>query len=102
MKYLQQAIALPAMQASLKSYRNSIGKLTQRHHYINEVRLIHFAITGRSQVVSEINSVTRAQRKLYARVICINRQLISEGVDYQLRKMVCRQIVENEKGNSST
>jgi hypothetical protein len=86
---------------ALKSYRESIGKPTQRHHYINEVRLINYSLTGRNQLHSDIKPITRVKRKLYAQVICINRQLISNGVDYQLRKQVCRQVIE-KKGKSST
>ncbi len=93
---------LRLMNDALKCHRNSIGKKTEKHHYVNEAGLINFAMTGRTKVVSDIKPATRAQRKLHARVICINRQLICEGVNYQLRKMVCRQIVENEKGNTST
>jgi hypothetical protein len=88
--------------AALKSYRDSIGKTTKQHHYINEVRLIHYSLTGRSQFISDINTVTRVKRRLYGHVICLNRQLISKGVDYKLRKLVCRQVVENQKGKSST
>jgi len=88
--------------AALKSYRDSIGKPTQKHHYINEVRLIYYAITGRNQAVSDIKSVTRLKRKLYAQILCINCQLISEGVDYQLRKQVCRQVFQNQKTKSIT
>jgi hypothetical protein len=72
--------------AALKSYRDSTGKTTKQHHYINEVRLIHYSLTGRS----------------HGHVICLNRHLISKGVDYKLRKQVCRQVVENQKGKSST
>jgi len=90
-----------AVNTALKSYRDSIGKTTQRHHYINEVRLINYSLTGRNQLHSDIKPITRVKRKLYAQVICINRQLISNGVDYQLRKQVCRQVIE-KKGKSST
>ena len=93
---------LRTVHTALKRHREDIGKPTQRHHYINEARLIHFAMTGHTKFVSHIKPATRMLRKLYERVICINRQLISEGVDYQLRKLVCGQIVKNEKGNSST
>lgn len=91
-----------AVHAALKSYRDSIGKLTQKHHYINEVRLVHYAVTGRTQAVSDIKSATRLKRKLYSAVLCINCQLISKGVDYQLRKQVCRQVFENQKTKSLT
>ena len=89
-----------AVQAALKSYRDSIGKPTQRYHYVNEVRLIHYSLTGRNQVVSECKPATRVKREQYAQVLCINRQLISNGVDYQLRKQVCRQVVEKQMGKS--
>ncbi len=88
--------------AALKSYRDSIGKTTKQHHYINEARLIHYSLTGRSQVISDIKTVTRVKRMLYGHVICLNRQLISKGVDYQLRKQVCRQVVEKQKAKFLT
>jgi hypothetical protein len=87
---------------ALKSYRDSAGKATQRHHYINEVRLIHYSLTGRTRAVSDIKPATRVKRKLYAQVVCMNCQLISSGVDYHLRKQVCRQVVQKQKGNTST
>jgi hypothetical protein len=88
--------------AALKSYRDSIGKPTQKHHYINEVRLIHYSITGRTQAVSDIKSATRLKRRLFSTVLFMNRHLITSGVDYQLRKQVCRQVGKNQKGNFST
>jgi len=91
-----------AVHAALKSYRDCTGKPTHRHHYINEARLIYYSLTGRNQAVSDIKPATRVKRKLHAEVISINRQLISKGVDYQLRKQVCRQVVENQKSKSST
>jgi hypothetical protein len=90
-----------AVHAALKSYRDSIGKPTQKHHYINEVRLIHYAMTGRTQAVSNIKSAARLKRKLYAQALLTNCQLISNGVVYQLRKQVCRQVVENQKAKFS-
>lgn len=93
---------ISALNLALKSYRDSIGKPTQRHHYINEARLIHYSLTGRNQVIRDIKPVTRVKRKIYAQVVSINHQLISHGVDYKLRKQVCRQIVENQKSKSST
>ena len=91
-----------AVHAALKSCRDSTGKPTHRHHYINEARLIHYSLTGRNQAVIDAKPVTRVNRKLYAQVLCINCQLICNGVVYQLRKQVCRQVVENQKGSSST
>lgn len=87
---------------ALKSYRDSIDKPTHRHHYINEVRLLHFSLTGRNQAITDIKPTTRVKRKIFAQVLCMNRQLISQGIDYQLRKQVCRQIVENQKNKYST
>jgi hypothetical protein len=93
---------ITTLNTTLKSYRDSIGKPTLRHHYINEARLIHYSLTGRNQMVSDIKPATRVKRKLYAEVISISCQLISKGVGYQLRKQVCRQVVENQKSKSST
>jgi hypothetical protein len=97
MKKRQAILDIRSVYAALKSFRESIGKPTHRHHYINEARLIHYALTGRSQAVSDVKPVIRAKRKLYVQVLCINCELISKGIDYQLRKQVSRQVVENQK-----
>lgn len=88
---------LCSVQAALKNYRDSIGKTTQRHHYINEVRLIHYALTGRAKAISDFKPATREKRKLYTQVLFIDCELISKGIDYQLRKQVCRQVAEKQK-----
>jgi len=91
-----------AVNTTLKSYRDSIGKPTQRHHYINEAKLIRFAMSGRNQRICDIKAPTRMQRKLYERVLNLSCSLIKEGIDFKLRKQVCRQLVENHKATKST
>ena len=102
MKDKRKFINIGAVHARLKNYRDSIGKVTQHYHFSNEARLIHFAMYGRNKHSCEVNFLTRAKRKLYQRIICLNCQLIDEGVDYKLRKQVCRQTVENYKTRLST
>lgn len=102
MKDKRKNINIGAVHAKLKNYRDSIGKVTQHYHFINEARLIHFAMYGRNQQSCEVNFLPRVNRKLYQRIISLNCQLIDEGVDYKHRKQVCRQTVENCKTGLST
>lgn len=87
---------------ALKSYRESIGKITERIHYINEARLINYSLTGENRPICNVKHLNRLKRKQYAQVICINRELICNGVDYRLRKQVCRQVIEKQRNKTST
>lgn len=79
-----------AKPGGLPSGRRGGGKPTQRHHYINEVRLIHYAITGRTQAVSYIKSATRLKRKLASRIctsVALLTSMTSNPTDLSERAM---------------
>ena len=46
MKYHPFPFNCASMQAALKAHRDSLGKQTEQRHYINEVGLVRFALTG--------------------------------------------------------
>ena len=82
-----------AMQTALKKYRDSLGKETKQHHYINELRLIRFAMTGDSKQKYDLSNPPREYLTTLRRVICMSRRLIGLHVDYSLRKQACRAFV---------
>ena len=81
---------ISSVQTALKNYRNSLGKETKPHHYINELRLIRFAMTGDSKHSYDLSNPPREQLSMLRRVICMNRRLIGLHVDYAQRKHSCR------------
>ena len=86
-----------AMQTALKKYRDSIGKETKQHHYINELRLIKFAMTGDAKQTYDLSNPPREHLSTLRRVICKNRRLIGRligmHVPYAQRKQACRDFV---------
>jgi hypothetical protein len=85
-------IAVGAVQKALKEARDSIGKETLAFHYVNEIRLIRYAITGDCKAALDLRNLAREQQLMLRRVICLNRRLIKSHVDYQQRKQACRQL----------
>ena len=83
-------IDLSAMQTTLRDYRKSLGKETQPHHYMNEVSLIKFAVTGSCQGCYRNLNTTRKLSRTIRRVVCLNMRLIKQHVQYQDRKKSCR------------
>ena len=84
---------ISSVQTALKNYRNSLGKETKPHHYINELRLIRFSMTGGSKQAYDLSNPPREHLRTLRRVICINRRLIRLHVSYALRKQACRAFV---------
>jgi len=82
-----------AMQTALKKYRDSLGKETKQHHYINELRLIKFAMTGDAKQTYDLSNPPREHLTMLRRVICMNRRLTGMHVPYALRKQACRDFV---------
>ena len=93
MKNPKQNINIGSVQTALKKYRDSLGKETKPHHYINELRLIRFAITGDAKQVYDLSNPPREQLTTVRRVICMNRRLIGMHVPYAQRKQACRDFV---------
>ena len=94
--------SLANMQATLKETRDSLGKLSKPINYINEIRLLGFALHGNYVNSLHIESLSRPQLKLLRRVICLNTQLICTHVAHKQRKEACRQLVLRHQAKSST
>ena len=86
-------LIIGSVQTALKKYRDSLGKETKQHHYVNEIRLIRFAMTGDSKHSYDLSNPPREQLTMLRRVICMNRRLIGLHVDYAQRKQSCRDFV---------
>jgi hypothetical protein len=81
------------VQTALKDYRDSIGKETTSCHYINEIRLFRYAMTGDCKSSFGLKNMTEKQSWIASRVICCNRRLIKLHVSYKVRKQACREQV---------
>ena len=93
MKRLKLNLNIASIQTALKKYRDSLGKETRQHHYINELRLIKFAMTGDSKQKYDLSNPPREHLTTLRRVICMNQRLIEMHVPYALRKQACRDFV---------
>jgi hypothetical protein len=93
MKNPKLNINIGSVQTALKKYRDSLGKETKQHHYINEVSLIRFAMTGDSKQAYDLSNPPREHLTTLRRVICMNRRLIAMHVPYAQRKQACRDFV---------
>ena len=82
-----------SVQAALKKHRDSIGKETKPHHYINELRLIRFAMTGDSKQAYDLSNPPHEHMTILRRVICKERRLIGIHVPFAQRKQACRDFV---------
>lgn len=92
MKNAYSTIDLSIMQATLKAYRQSLGKDTKPYHYGNEVRLINSAVTGNSHGCYRNLPITRKLSRAIRRVVCLNMRLIKLHVQYPDRKKSCRDL----------
>ena len=81
------------MQAALKAHRDSLGKQTEQRHYINEVGLLRFALTGTSRAGYDLANPPVRRKRITRHVICINTSFIAAGIAFHQRKRVCREIV---------
>jgi len=86
-------INFSAVQKALKETRDSIGKETNPCHYMNEVGLIRYAMTGNFKTHFDFKNLNCEQRLIGRRVICLNRRLIRLHVRFKDRKTACRQFV---------
>jgi len=93
MHYQKVNFNIGSVQTALKDHRSSIGKETKPCHYMNEIRLFCFALTGNCKSPFDMKNLTGKQRWIASRVICCNRRLIRLHVDYKIRKEACRSLV---------
>jgi hypothetical protein len=81
-----------SMQATLKAQRDSLGKETKPHHYSNEVGLVRSALTGNSRADYDLANPPIGRKRITRHIICLNTSLIAEGVAFEQRKRICREI----------
>jgi len=93
MKYQASPFNCASMQAALKAYRDSLGKQTEQRHYINEVDLLRYALTGNSRADYDLANPPAGRKRITRHIICINTSLIGAGVTFDQRKKICREIV---------
>ena len=93
MKKPKLNLNISSVQTALKMHRDSLGKETKQHHYINELRLIRFAMTGDSKQAYDLSNPPQEHMAMLRRVICMNRRLIGLHVAFALRKQACRDFV---------
>ena len=82
-----------SVQTALKQQRDSIGKETNPCHYMNEIGLIRYAMTGNFKSPFVLNSLKGKEKWIARRVICLNRRLIRLHVRFKDRKDACREFV---------
>ncbi len=78
------------MHAALEAKRRAAGKATQSRHYINENRLIRYAVTGSCMLCVKNQPVDPMRARLIRQVIRHNISLIWDGLPYPERKVACR------------
>lgn len=74
----------------LQAVREGKGKSTERHHYINEARLLNHALTGDSKTSIHRDLLSREALRVLADLERLNAKLLIQGEDFQLRKARCR------------
>jgi hypothetical protein len=96
----KKVLNIDTVQTALKSHRESLGKETLPCHYINEIRLIRYAVFGNGKSPCTLISLPREKLHIARRVICLNRRLIKLHVSYKVRKKACRELVLKYETNS--
>lgn len=74
------------------------GKDTERHHYINESRLLRYAFTGDNAAKWSRDDLSAADLKLLGKVERLDMRLIARGASYDDRKVQCRALVMQSRG----
>lgn len=92
MKSYSSLSGCASMQAALKVHRDSLGKQTEQRHYINEVGLVRFAMTGNSRADYDFANPPIGRKRITRHIICLNTSLIAAGVEFEKRKQICRDV----------
>jgi hypothetical protein len=85
----------------LRMTRESAGKPTEKHHYINEARLINWVLTGHFTALDR-DSLSEPELDLLARLEERNACLIGMGLSYQLRKQALTEYLPSRQVCFST
>jgi uncharacterized protein (UPF0297 family) len=93
----RQILIISTVHQVLKNYRQSLGKETKPYHYINETRLIRYAVSGDCNAILDFKNPSRQLQRLQRRVICLNCRLIESHIEFKIRKQACRDLVIKHK-----
>lgn len=82
----------------LQEVRADAGKPTAPHIFINEARLIRFAMTGNESAKWDRDTLNRDELKLLGKVERLDMRLIASSTPYAERKARCRALVLEARG----
>ncbi len=86
------------MDEALRVTREGQGKVSQKHHYINEARMINWALTGEFSVLDR-DRVPEADLSLLATLEVRNTFMIVQGLPYKKRKSVLKTVAVDHRIN---
>ena len=81
---------------TIKTSREAEGKETLRHHYINENKLLYYAISGTFTRI-DFHTLIDTELDTLEQVIQLNITLLKNGFLYMERKAKCRELVTSER-----
>lgn len=84
--------------AMLQEVRADAGRGTAPHVYVNEARLIRFAMTGNESAKWDRDTLSREDLKLLGKVERLDMRLIARGVPFHDRKASCRALALEARG----
>lgn len=82
----------------LQEVRADAGKATKPHIFINESKLLRFALTGSESEKWERDNLSRDDLRLLGKVERLDMRLIARDVPFRDRKAACRTLVMQERG----
>jgi phage regulator Rha-like protein len=82
----------------LQEVRADAGKATKPHIFINESKLLRFALTGSESAKWERDNLSRDDLRLLGKVERLDMRLIAREVPFHDRKAACRTLVMQERG----
>lgn len=82
----------------LQEVRADAGKDTKPHIFINESKLLRFAMTGNESAKWDRDTLSREDLKLLGKVERLDMRLIARGVPFHDRKASCRALVLEARG----
>lgn len=82
----------------LQEVRADAGKDTKPHIFINESKLLRFAMTGDESAKWDRDTLSREDLKLLGKVERLDMRLIAKGVPFAGRKSQCRALVLEARG----
>ncbi|WP_310461068.1 Rha family transcriptional regulator [Sphaerotilus sp.] len=82
----------------LKECREAKGKITERHHYTNESKLMRFAFSGDTSTKWSRDNLSAEDLKLLAKIERLNMRMLARELSYSDRKAQCRALWLRETG----